>query len=260
MKRFWRDVTSHFHYAIYAAKSELKSEVANSYLSWIWWVLEPFCFMLIYAFIFGTVFKASEPYFGIFIFIGLTAWEFFNRCMTQSVKLLKNNKAIVTKVYIPKFILLISKMLFNGYKMAISAGIIVVMLIYYRVHIGWHIIFIIPTLIVLLCFTFGCCTYLMHYGVYMQDLTNVITIVLRMVFYLTGIFYNIETRLPKQYVGLLMKCNPMALVLSGFRKSLLYNQTPDLKWLFIWFVLSILLSIGGIRKIYKNENSYVKVI
>ena len=56
MKRFWRDLTSHYRYAIYSAKSELKSEVANSYLNWIWWVLEPFCFMLIYAFIFGVVF------------------------------------------------------------------------------------------------------------------------------------------------------------------------------------------------------------
>ena len=93
MKRFWRDLTSHYRYAIYSAKSE------------------------IYAFIFGVVFEAREQYFPAFIFIGITAWDFFNRCLTQSVKLLKNNKSIVTKVYIPKFILLISKMFFNGYKM-----------------------------------------------------------------------------------------------------------------------------------------------
>ena len=85
--------------------------------------------MLIYAFIFGVVFEAREQYFPAFIFIGITAWDFFNRCLTQSVKLLKNNKSIVTKVYIPKFILLISKMFFNGYKMLFSFGIIVIMII-----------------------------------------------------------------------------------------------------------------------------------
>ena len=95
MKRFWKDLKSHYRYAIYSAKSELKSEVANSYLNWIWWVLEPFCFMLIYAFIFGVVFNASEQYFPVFIFLGITAWDFFNRCLTQSVKLLKNNKSIL---------------------------------------------------------------------------------------------------------------------------------------------------------------------
>ena len=150
MKRFWKDLKSHYRYAIYSAKSELKSEVANSYLNWIWWVLEPFCFMLIYAFIFGVVFNASEQYFPVFIFLGITAWDFFNRCLTQSVKLLKNNKSIVTKVYIPKFILLISKMFFNGYKMLFSFAIIVIMVIYFRIPITLNVLYVIPIFIVFL--------------------------------------------------------------------------------------------------------------
>ena len=260
MKRFWKDLKSHYRYAIYSAKSELKSEVANSYLNWIWWVLEPFCFMLIYAFIFGVVFNASEQYFPVFIFLGITAWDFFNRCLTQSVKLLKNNKSIVTKVYIPKFILLISKMFFNGYKMLFSFAIIVIMVIYFRIPITLNVLYVIPIFIVLFVVTFACMTHLMHYGVFIQDLANVTNIVLRMVFYLTGIFYNIEKRLPAKYTGILMKGNPMALVLSGIRKCVLYGQAPDVKWLFIWFIIVIIVAALGIRKIYKNENSYVKVI
>ena len=46
--------------------------------------------MLIYTFVFGFVFKNSEPYFASFIFIGLTCWEFFNRMLTGSVKLIIN--------------------------------------------------------------------------------------------------------------------------------------------------------------------------
>ena len=260
MKRFWKDLTSHYRYAIYAAKSELKSEVANSYLNWIWWVLEPFCFMLIYAFIFGVVFNAKEQYFPVFIFTGITAWDFFNRCLTQSVKLLKSNKSIVTKVYIPKFILLISKMFFNGYKMLFSFVIIVIMVIYFRIPITLNVLYIVPIFIVLFVITFACMTHLMHYGVFIQDLANVTNIALRMIFYMTGIFYNIEKRLPAKYVGILMKGNPMALVLSSLRKCLLYGQTPDVKWLLIWFIIGIIVAALGIRKIYKNENSYVKVI
>ena len=85
MKRFWRDLTSHYRYAIYSAKSELKSEVANSNLNWIWWVLEPFCFMLIYAVIFGVVFEAREQYFPAFIFIGITYYFEFEMTLLQSI-------------------------------------------------------------------------------------------------------------------------------------------------------------------------------
>lgn len=260
MKRFINDVTGHLTYAIYAAKSELKSEVANSYLNWIWWVLEPFCFMLIYSFVFGTMFNAKEPHFGLFIFIGLTAWDFFQRNLIQSVKMMKNNKAIVTKVYIPKFILLISRMMFNGYKMFISFGIIVVMMIYYRIHVTVYIFMIIPVLLLLFMICFAFMTHLMHYGVYVQDLTNVTTIVLRMIFYMTGIFYNIENKLPPQYTTLLLKCNPMALICNSLRSCILYGNMPDMKWICIWYVLAIIIAVLGVRKIYKNENSYVKVI
>ena len=197
--------------------------------------------MLIYAFIFGVVFEAREQYFPAFIFIGITAWDFFNRCLTQSVKLLKNNKSIVTKVYIPKFILL-------GYKMLFSFGIIVIMIIYFRIPITLNILYVIPSFIVLFVVTFACMTHLMHYGVFIQDLANVTNIVLRMVFYMTGIFYNIEKRLPAQYTGILI------------RKCILYGQAPDVKWLIIWFIIGIIVAALGVRKIYKNENSYVKVI
>lgn len=260
MKRFWKDLTGYIRYAIYSGKAELKSEVANSYLNWIWWVLEPFCFMLIYYFIFGVVFKSKEQYFAAFIFLGLTAWDFFNRCMTQSVKILRVNKATVTKVYIPKFVLLLTRMFFNGYKMAISFGIVIGMIIYFRIPISWNVLYVPLIFIVLFVVTFACMVFLMHYGVFLQDLQNVVTLSLRMLFYITGIFYNIERRIPPKYVSILMKANPMALILSSLRKCMLYCETPDVKWLLIWLVIGLIVAALGVRKVYKSENSYVKVI
>lgn len=87
--------------------------------------------------------------------------------------------------------------------MLFSFGIIVIMIIYFRIPITLNILYVIPSFIVLFVVTFACMTHLMHYGVFIQDLANVTNIVLRMVFYMTGIFYNIEKRLPAQYTGFL---------------------------------------------------------
>ena len=108
MKKYWK-------YAIYSSKAQLKSEIANSYLNWLWWILDPLCFMLIYVFMFGYVFKSKQQYFAIFVFIGITLWDFFNKSLIQSVKVIKANKPIVSKVYIPKFILILVKMGVNGF-------------------------------------------------------------------------------------------------------------------------------------------------
>ena len=128
-KRFCNDFKRYYSYTVYSAKSQLKSEVANSYLNWLWWVLDPVCFMVIYTFIFGYVFDGSELYFPVFIFVGLSMWDFFNRCTKASVKMVRTNKGVVSKVYLPKFVLVLSDMIVNGFKMLISFGLVVVMMI-----------------------------------------------------------------------------------------------------------------------------------
>lgn len=259
IKRFFNDISRYFHYSIVAAKAQLKAEVAGSYLNWIWWILDPLCFMLIYTFIFGYVFNSSELYFPVYIFIGLTMWTFFNKTVQASVKMIKANKSIVSKIYFPKYILLLTRIWVNAFKMAVSFGIVVVMMVIFRVPITWNVLCTIPIILTLGIFTFGCGCLLMHYGVYVNDLSNVVAIVTKMLFYITGIFYNLEARIP-EYGILLNRYNPVAFLLSSMRNCLIYSKMPDLLLLLVWFALGLLLSVAGIWKIYKEENSYVKAI
>lgn len=262
IRRFFRDVKRFNKYALYSAKANLKTEVANSYLNWLWWILDPLCFMLIYTFVFGVVFNSKEDFFTVFIFIGLTLWNFFSKTVNQSVRLVKMNKSIVSKVYIPKFMLVLVRMYVNGFKMLISLVIIVIMILAYRVPITWNVLYIIPVLLTLFVLTFGISTILLHFGVFVEDLSNVTNLVLRLLFYLTGIFYDVQKKLKRMAPldVIAVRVNPMAFLLASARGALLYGQTPHRKILLLWFVISVLISALGVRLIYKNENSYVKVI
>lgn len=257
--RFISDVKKYYRYSIFSAKAQLKAEVANSYLNWVWWVLDPLCFMLIYTFIFGYVFNSTEKYFPVFIFIGLSMWDFFNKTLTNSVKIIKNNQSIVSKVYLPKYILILTKVWVNGFKMMVSFGIVVLMMAFFRIPLTWNILYFPFILLTLGIFCFGCSCFLLHFGVYVEDLSNVVSIVLRFVFYLTGIFYNIEKKIPG-WGRMLNRYNPVAFLITSARQSLIYEKAPDFKLLLLWLAVSLLLAIWGIRKIYREENSYVKSI
>ena len=215
MKKYWK-------YAIYSSKAQLKAEVANSYLNWLWWILDPLCFMLIYVFMFGYVFKSKEQYFAIFVFVGITLWDFF--------------------------------------KMCISLLIIVAMLAIWRVPLTLNILYVVPILITLVTVVFGISCFLLHYGVFVEDLGNVRRIALRLVFYLTGVFWNIMSRLPAPYNSYIGKGNPIAFLITSMRQCVIYGQAPHRKLLLLWFLIGLVLCALGIRKIYKSENSYVKVI
>ncbi len=116
----------------------------------------------IYTIVFGVVFKTNEQYFPVFIFIAITLWDFFSRCMTTSVDLIRGNQHIISKVYMPKYILLIQRMLVLAFKMLINLGLVAIMMIIYNVPVGINILFVVPTLFVFFVFCFACGTILLH--------------------------------------------------------------------------------------------------
>ena len=258
--RLKNDLKNYLGYTLVSAQSQLRSEVVNSYLNWLWWVLEPLCFMMIYVFIFGYVFKANEPFFPIFVFVGITIWDFFSRTMNVSVKLLRNNKAIISKVYLPKYVLLLTKIWVNGFKMMVSFVIVFVMMLLFRVPITLNLLWIIPVLTILVVLSFGIGMILMHFGVFLDDLSNVVSILLRALFYMTGVFYNVSGRIAEPYGRILSKINPIAFLIETARNTMLYNYNPEIIVMVGWLLVSITIMMIGIRLIYKNENSYVKVL
>ncbi|MBQ9334419.1 MAG: ABC transporter permease [Lachnospiraceae bacterium] len=245
---------------MWSAKADLGAEVASSFLNWMWWLIEPVCMMLIYTFIFGFVFKAKEDYFPIFVFTGITMWGFFSRTINGSVNTVRVGKGIITKIYMPKYILLLSKMFVNTFKMMISFGVIVIMMAVYRVPVSLNLLWVIPILMILFLFTFGVGSIMMHYGVYVNDLGYITGIVLQMLMYLSGVFYSVSNRIPEPFGDILERFNPVACIMSSLRSALLYRSTPMLGLLAVWTLLSVILIALGVFTIYSNENSYVKVI
>ena len=259
-KRFKKDISRYMSYALFSAKSDLKAEVASSYLNWLWWILDPLLFMLVYTFIAVIVFRSNVKYFPVFVFVGLTLWNFFSRNVQGSVKMVRQNSSIVSKVYIPKYILVLQKMLVYGFKMLVSFALIVIMMILYRVPVTWNVFYMIPIIIVLVLTTFGMSCIVMHFGVFVDDLFNVVQVVLRLIFYMSGIFYSIGDRLEDPYKSILLNCNPVSMLIESSRNCLLYSSVPYRKMLLFWGLVSVLLCVIGVRVIYKYENSYVKVM
>ena len=261
MKRFINDLKKYKNYILYATWAELKTEVINSYLGWAWMILEPLAFMLIYVFIAGIIFKSKVQYFPVFVFIGLSIWNFFNKNVVASVKLVSMNRDTVTKVYLPKFVLLFVKMGVNFFKMIVSFLLVAIFIVIYKVPVTWNVLWFFPIILTVVVFTFGVCTIMLHFGVFAEDLTNLTNIFLRMLFYMTGVFYDLSTKLHNVvYRTLLLDLNPLANVIYNMRNVLIYSHAPVGMWTLIWFFIGVLLSMLGIHTIYKYENTYVKVM
>lgn len=260
MKNIINDFKIYKNYIFYSTKSKLKSEVSNSYLNALWWILNPLIYMLIYIFIVEIVFKRNEINFPVFVFIGLTIWNYCSRFLNSSVKTIIDNKTIINKTYLPKYILLIIKSFTLIFQMIISIILVFILMSIFKIHLSITSFLFPLILIVMYLFTFGIGLIFMHIGVYISDFKNIIELLLKFIFYFSGIFYSVEKALPNILSKLILYCNPFAFFIDSSRKVLMYNKIPNLYVLAIYLFSSIVIVLIGLKIVSKNENKYVKVI
>ena len=260
MKRFLSDMRHYSRYIVYSAKSQLKQEVADSFLNWGWLILNPVMFMLVYAFVQMAIFGNAKQYLASFCFVGLMVWNFFNVTVSNSVRLIKRYGPIISKTYVPKYCFVMSSVLVNGFKMLVSLGLVLVSLILYRVPVTPLMLWTVPYLLLLMLISFGLSCIFLHYGVYFDDLANIVPIALRLMFFMSGVFYDLEGRLEGNLGVLVERLNPTAFIILQIRRTLIYGQDTDVGWFLLWTAAGLVFSVVGIHLIYKYERTYVKSV
>lgn len=260
MKEFLKNCAKYWSFCRYSAHCQLNGEVVGMRLGWLWWLLEPALTMGIYTFVFTVVFGRQMTYLMAFISSGVMMWGFFQRTVLSSVGLVKRYSGLLNRVYMPKYILVISNLMLNAFKMMIAFLIVVFFLLYYKVPLRITMLQFIPVLGVLMVITFGISVWLMHFGVYLQDLRKVVSVLLQVLFYLSGVFYELDERLGAGVGILLRNFNPVAGLMYEGRNVLLYGVDCSMVSLGIWFVVGVIVSVTGVRIVTRYEKNYLKVI
>lgn len=256
---FIRDLKRYSKYATYSAASELKSQVAGSYLGWMWWVLDPLLFMLVYSFVAVYVFGSRVEHFPLFVFLGLTIWNFFGTTVEGCIGIINSYSAVTKKTYIPKFILVLMKEFENLIKMFISIGISLIAIIVLNIPITWNILWFIPILFVYFILTFGAATICAYLGVFVSDLSHVISILMRFLFYLSAVFYTLD-RFGENLLSVYNMICPTGFIIVQIRNVMMYGVGADYIRLLYWLIIGIIMSVVGVALLYKGEKDYMKVV
>ena len=65
-------------------KKEIRGRYKQSVLGVLWTFLNPLLQLAVYAFIFPLILKTTQPYYVIFVCVGLIPWTFFTTSISQS--------------------------------------------------------------------------------------------------------------------------------------------------------------------------------
>jgi ABC-type polysaccharide/polyol phosphate export permease len=95
------------------AQKDFKVRYRNSILGFLWSLLNPLAYMVILTLVFSLLLRVNIPNFPAWILIGLMVWRFFSIGTSQSLFSIIGNPSLVSKVYIPRYMIVLSNNIAN---------------------------------------------------------------------------------------------------------------------------------------------------
>ena len=93
---------SFWQLVIIKVRFNLRSEAAQSYLSYAWWVLEPLLMMVVFYIVFKILLQRGTEDFVNFLLCGIVPWLWFAKCINQSGMSIVQGRGLISQVYLPK--------------------------------------------------------------------------------------------------------------------------------------------------------------
>jgi ABC-type polysaccharide/polyol phosphate export permease len=202
--------------------------------------------------------------FPAFILSGLLPWQFFQNSISAATDSIVGNAYLINKVYFPREVLIIAAVFSNLVNFVLA--LLVLFPIIYLVGIPLTLwAFLLPVMLILLVlFTLGIGFIVATANVFYRDVKMVVEVVLLAGFFLTPIFYSINT-LPKNYElfgttwdiqRLMYYLNPMASIIENFQRILYHGNQPAFSFVLRTLLTAIFFLFVGLAIFYRYNSRF----
>ena len=236
-------------------KRDIKKKYRRSVLGILWSMLNPFFTMLIMTMVFSNFFRFSIKNFPLYLLTGQLMFNFYGEATNTSMESILENSSLIKKVYVPKYIFPLAKVLSSCVNFILSLPGLVLLLFITATDIKWIMVLSIIPIIYLLIFCCGVGLILSTVAVYFRDMFHLYSVLLTALSYLTPIFYPKEI-IPEKYV-FLINFNPLYYFVTIFREIMYYGRLPELNNHLICIIISGIALILGIIIFFKNQKQFI---
>lgn len=234
---------------------DLKVKYRRSFLGYVWSLLNPLMMMTVMSIVFSYMFRFDIPNYPLYLICGQTLWNFFNESTNMAMQSIILNGALIRKVYIPKYIFPVSRVMSSFVTMSFSLTAIFVVMLVTRVQLTWNLLLLPIVLVLLLLFCMGVGMTLSALSVYFRDLIHLYSVLTMAWMYATPIFYPV-TALPEKLM-FFIQFNPMYHYITFFREIVLYGVFPAANLWLGCVGFSVLFFVVGMLTFRKMQRNFI---
>ncbi|WP_426562381.1 ABC transporter permease [Angustibacter sp. McL0619] len=240
------------------ATSRAYARHEGNYLGQLWSVLTPMLNAAVYYFIFGVLLGTSRGVdnFPAFLVIGVFLFRFTTSSIISGSRSLLSNTSLLRSLHFPRAVLpaanVMAELAHLGPAILVMVGITVItgeqpkwtwLLLPFVIAMQW-------------LFNTGMAFMVARATVRIPDLTNLLPFTLRLLMYVSGVFFSVDHYVGDTPLGHLMTYQPVAVYLSLARGCLLDQFTPEpVMWAF-GFGWAVLFLVGGFVLFWRGEETY----
>ena len=291
----FHEVVSRRRLITYLVRAEIKKQGTDTVLGNIWWILDPLLSMLVYVVVMTYIFARKTPDFPIFLLAAMIPFKWFTGTISSSVTSVTEQSALIKQIQFPKIVLPLTingaELVNLGFGLIVLMGLLVIWPFMEHSGTGPHdhlslMVLWIPVIaVVQFTFQLGLSLMVAAITVFYRDIGNIISHLLRLLFYLAPILWSFDDLGAgrggelKSALGeggfQILHNNPVAILLEQYR-HVVYGVVTDLPGgvgqtflpaepvalvqLFFMFIGSLVLCAFGALIFKRLEPAFAKVL
>lgn len=255
MKKFVAEFYRYRSLFVELVRKGIKLKYRRSYLGIMWSLIEPLLTMIVLTLVFGTLLGYNAKDFPVYILSGRLVYSLFSQATTASLKSIRQNQAMIKKVFVPKYMYPLSAIVFNYILFLISLVVLCGVALVLGVYPTARTLLAVVPLLLLLLLSIGVGLILSCLGTMFRDLEYLWNVGLMLVMYACAIFYYPERILESRYYWLL-SYNPLFCVIDNFR-CCIFGQPMNMNELIYAALFSVVCIMLGSFIFARKQDKFI---
>jgi lipopolysaccharide transport system permease protein len=243
---------------------DFQGRYRGSLLGALWPLIHPVGHLLLYTFVFCIVLKVrfgqdtSTSNFSLYLMAGLLAWGAISESLSRATTCILEVPNFVKKVVFPVEVIPIVVALSAVTTQIGGLIILCACAAFYQGSLHASLLYLPVIMLPQILFTVGFSWILASLGVYIRDIRHVMSLALSVWMYMTPIVYP-ASALP-QNLKFMLWLNPVAGMVSDYRRILLEGQAPDFTGYAVYAAVALVLFVSGYYFFMSTKRSFADVM
>lgn len=250
---------NYFNLTLELARTQFKMKDQSSFFGLVWSFLNPILMLTILFVIFQFRMGQDIDNYAVYLLVGVVQYTHFSNTTGSALSIISTMKNLSSNAIFPKEIMVIGSVLADVFEFVVSILFCLIMCWAMGIQLTWALLFLPVIILLQILFTLWVSLLLSVIYVFVRDVRHIYQVILRMLFFVTPIFYDISM-IGDGLGKILVLLNPLTHLVQFGRTIIIDGSLPPFALIAIVFTINLFLVHLALVLFRKSEPRFAEYL